>query len=322
MTGVDGGAREGPIACVTPSPAIDRTARVERLVLGMVLRPTDVTALAGGKGLNAARAAHRMGARVMTTGLAGGHAGRWLVEALEHEGLEPRFAPAANETRTTYVTVDASGRSVIVYEPSEPVTRPEWEGLLTLLEDALVPAAAWVIVAGSLPTGIGPEGYAEVVSVCRRAGRPVLVDTSGAALFAAVEAGPDVAKVGRDEVIASGLVPPRSTAAGAARALAARGAGLAVVTDGRRDAAACDGSITWTLGVPHVEAVNAVGSGDAFNAALVMALATGAPVERALARGVAAGAANALALAGGMLDPSVVDELAGRVDVQRVTRAR
>jgi 1-phosphofructokinase family hexose kinase len=313
------GTRVGTIACVTPSPAIDRTARVARLVLGTVLRPVEVVALPGGKGLNAARAAHRMGAPVATTGLAGGHAGGWLVEALEREGLSPRFAPAARETRTTYVTVDPSGRSVIVYEPSEPVSAEEWEGFLGLLAREVLPAAAWVIAAGSLPTGVAPDGYARIEAACRAADRPVLVDTSGPALVAALEAGPDVVKVGRAEAVAAGLAGPRATARGAARALAARGARLAVVTDGQRDGGASDGRTTWSMSVPEVSTVNTVGSGDAFNAALVMALAGGAPVERALARGVAAGSANALALAGGMLDPAVVDELARRVLVRTVT---
>lgn len=311
-----------PILCVTPSPAIDRTAHVARIAFGATLRPTRVVVLPGGKGLNAARAAHRMGASVRTTGLAGGHAGRWLVEALEREGLAPRFATAASETRTTYVTVDETGRSVIVYEPSEPVTAGEWRGLLRLLERELLPEASWVVVAGSLPTGVGPDGDAAIVEACRRIGRPVLVDTSGRALAAAVAAGPDIVKVGRGEVLEAGLCPPRASALTAARALAGLGAGLAVVTDGRREAAACDGRRAWRVGVPSVEALNAVGSGDAVNAALVMALAAGLPVEAALARGMAAGAANALALSGGMLDPAVVDELAPAVAVREVGRSR
>jgi fructose-1-phosphate kinase PfkB-like protein len=41
---------------------------VPRIALDEVLRPTRVEALPGGKGVNAARAAKRLGARVVTTG--------------------------------------------------------------------------------------------------------------------------------------------------------------------------------------------------------------------------------------------------------------
>ena len=104
------------LLCITPSPAIDRTAHVGRIVHGEILRPIELVALPGGKGVNAARAAARLGGRVMTTGIAGGHAGRWIVESLAAEGLDPHWAPAEAESRTTYVTVDHAGTSVIVYE--------------------------------------------------------------------------------------------------------------------------------------------------------------------------------------------------------------
>jgi sugar/nucleoside kinase (ribokinase family) len=70
------------------------------------------------------------------------------------------------------------------------------------------------------------------------------------------------------------------------------------------------------VAVPKLEVVNPVGSGDAFNAGLSLALMEGQPIERALARGVAAGSANALALSGGMLDPSVARRLEGDIPVE------
>jgi hypothetical protein len=36
------------LLCITPSPAIDRTAHVERIVPDEVLRPVELVALAGG----------------------------------------------------------------------------------------------------------------------------------------------------------------------------------------------------------------------------------------------------------------------------------
>jgi tagatose 6-phosphate kinase len=164
-------------------------------------------------------------------------------------------------------------------------------------------------VAGSVPAGIGPRGQAAIVEVCRRAGRPLLVDASGVGLAAALEAGPDVVKVGRIEVVEAGLAASGASTLETALALVERGARLAVVTDGARAVAAADGERAWRVAVPRVEAVNAVGSGDAFNAALSLALLDDEPIEVALARGVAAGSANAMALTAGMLDPAVAREL-------------
>ena len=308
------------LLCITPAPAIDRTAHVARLEHDVVLRPRQLVALPGGKGVNAARAAIRLGGRAVTTGIAGGHAGRWIVDALIEEGLEARWSYAAAESRTTYVTVDDSGESVIVYERPGSATDAEFEAFLDLLADELLPQCARAIVAGSIPAGIDARGHAAIVEVCRRAGRPLLADASGPGLVAALAAEPDLVKIGRVEASEAGLVGEAAGALDAAAALVEAGAHMAIVTDGAREIAAADASHTWRAGVPRVKVVNAVGSGDSFNAAFSLALMDGEGVETALTRGVAAGSANALALGGGMPDPAVARELEGQISITTARR--
>jgi 1-phosphofructokinase family hexose kinase len=303
------------LLCITPSPAIDRTAHVARIVAGEILRPLELVALPGGKGVNAARAAARLGGRVMTTGIAGGHAGRWIVETLAAEGLDPHWAPAAAESRTTYVTVDRRGSAVIVYERPSPASDEEFAAFLQLLEDDLLPVCGRAVLAGSVPAGMEASGHAAIVEACRRAERPLLVDASGQGLRVALTAAPDVVKVGREEVIEAGLLGPGASSLEAAVALADHGASLAIVTDGAHAVMAADADHTWRVDVPQVEAVNAVGSGDSFNAAFSLALMEDSTLETALARGVAAGAANALALGAAMLDPLEARRLEGEVKV-------
>lgn len=308
------------LLCLTPAPAIDRTAHVRRIELDVVLRPTELVALPGGKGVNAARAALRLGGRVVTSGIAGGHAGRWIVEGLAAEGLDPQWSLAEAESRTTYVTIDDAGRSLLVYERPGPATAVEFEAFLRLLRKRLLPACARVILAGSIPAGIETDGHAAIVRACREAGRPVLVDASGAGLLAALGAGPDVVKIGRDEAVEAEIVNAETTPADAAIALVERGARLAVVTDGAREVAAADAGRLWRLTVPRIQARNAVGSGDTFNAAFSLALMEGADLELALRRGVAAGTANALTLSGADLDPEVATALEAQVGITRARR--
>ncbi len=308
------------LLCITPAPAIDRTAHVARIEHGAVLRPLELVALPGGKGVNAARAAVRLGGQVITTGIAGGHAGRWIVEALASEGLSPHWSTADAESRTTYVTVDVSGDSVIVYERPGPASEEEFGAFLRLLEEDLLPRSARAIVAGSIPAGIDARGHAAIVEVCRRAGCPLLVDASGDGLVAALGAGPDVVKIGRIEALEAGLVRGDVTAVEAATTLVDRGARLAVVTDGAREVAAADATHRWSASVPRINVVNAVGSGDSFNAAFSLALVAGASMETALTAGVAAGSANALALGAGMPDATVARGLEAQVMVTTTRR--
>lgn len=308
------------LLCITPAPAIDRTAHVERVVHGEVLRPRQLVALPGGKGVNAARAAARLGGRVMTTGVAGGHAGRWMIDALAAEGLDPHWSPASAESRTTYVTVDADGDTVIIYEPPAPATEAEYDAFLRLLKEELLPRCDRAIVAGSIPSGIDTRGHAAIVEVCRGAGRPLLVDASGPGLVAALGAGPDIVKIGRIEAVEAGVVDMTAGAQDAAVALVVAGARLAVVTDGAMEVVAADHATIWRLGVPQVGVLNAVGSGDSFNAAMSLALIDGEDITTALVKGVAAGSANAMSLGAAMLDPEMAHSLEQDVTVTMARR--
>ena len=308
------------LLCITPAPAIDRTAHVERLAYDEVLRPVEMFVLPGGKGVNAARAAVALGGRVVTTGIAGGHAGRWLVEALVAEGLEPHWAFAKAESRTAYVTVDATGRSVLVYERATPATPDEYDAFLRLLEERLLPACARAVVAGSIPSGLPSRRHGEIVEAARRAQVPLLVDVTGPGLLAALEVGPDIVKISRDEAVESGVVDGEASAVDAAVALVDHGARLAVVTDGADEVAAADAATTWRLSVPRIEALNPVGSGDSFNAALSLALMDGADLSTALVRGVAAGSANALTKSAASLEPAIVAALEHDVAVTATPR--
>ncbi|MEX1295799.1 MAG: PfkB family carbohydrate kinase [Candidatus Limnocylindrales bacterium] len=308
------------LLCITPAPAIDRTAHVERLAHDEVLRPLEMFVLPGGKGVNAARAAVALGGRAVTTGIAGGHAGRWIVEALSAEGLEPHWSFARAEARTAYVTVDAGGESVLVYERATPATPDEYDAFLRLLEERLLPACARAVVAGSIPSGLPARRHGEIVEAARRARVPLLVDVSGPGLVAALEAGPDIVKIGRVEAVESQIVGDEASAVEAAVALVDRGARLAVVTDGGEEVAAADADTIWRLSVPAIEALNPVGSGDSFNAALSLALMDGADLPTALTRGVAAGSANALTKSAASLDPLMVAALEDDVVVTSTPR--
>src|ERR1043166_6364895 len=89
------------IICVAANPSIDKLFEIERLVRGGIHRPSAFVQTAGGKGLNVARSAHALGAEVRAAGVLRGHAGMWLEEALQAEGVEVVFAWTVGESRSS-----------------------------------------------------------------------------------------------------------------------------------------------------------------------------------------------------------------------------
>jgi 1-phosphofructokinase family hexose kinase len=320
--------RRPRVLCVAANPSIDRLVEVERFEVGRIHRPDVVRPVAGGKGLNVARAAARLGADVTACALLAGHAGRWIAEELERAGVSGRHAWATGETRTCVSVLSWADRSLTeIYERGEEVGDDAWGAFLEVVGAALLARPDIVTISGSLPAGVAPNGVGRIVTAARAAGVPIVVDTYGEPLRLAVAASPDVVKVNIDEVNA--LVGDAGTDADSARAAAHRLCGLGassaivtlgsrgavVVTEGGAELRMAGGAELRLAGEPVIGAYP-VGSGDAFLAGLAVALAAGASWTDMLRLAGAAGAANALVAGAGELDPAVVQDLVGRIVVE------
>src|SRR5947209_16945926 len=99
------------IVTVTLNAALDRTLTVPNFQRGQRHRASQGLTLAGGKGINIARALKRLGAPVVATGLAGGKAGTRIVEELTAEAILNDFVRIEDESRTSTAIVDPTGGS-------------------------------------------------------------------------------------------------------------------------------------------------------------------------------------------------------------------
>ncbi len=307
------------IVSVAPSPALDRTLVVDGDVTpGAIHRPSAAVAVAGGKGLNVARAAHALGADVVGVAVLGGPTGETVRRLLAGAGVLTACVEGAHDTRTC-TTVAAGSTSVLTefYERATEVTPSEWAELERTVGDELDRRPGWLTVSGSMPPGAPVDAVARLTRLAHTRGAKVAVDTHGDALAAALDERPDVVKVNEHEA-ATVLGATSLDAAAAAQALHDRRAHgwLTVVTAGTAGAWAVAGDDTW-----HVAAARAgafpVGSGDCFLAGLVVALSTSAAdVPAALRLAAGAAAANAARPGAALLDPALARTLAADVDVR------
>jgi ribokinase len=244
----------------------------------------------GGKGANQAVAAARLGGTVRMVGCTGDDEfGRMARSALEAEGVDTggvRTVPGS-ATGLALITVDAAGENVITVAPGANGQAGDIE-----VASALAAAPDILVLSAEIPAGI----LAEVLAGARAAGVACLLNLAPAPPEAARllagpgEAGWLVVNESEAAVVLGHAVSGLAEAGAAARELHDFGARHAVVTAGS-DGAALAGPAGEEL-VPGlaVGSVDSVGAGDAFVAALAVALAGGVAPAGAVRAACAAGA--------------------------------
>jgi 1-phosphofructokinase family hexose kinase len=282
------------------------------MVPGGVYRAERVLVAAGGKGLNVARAAHSLGQPLRVCAPLGGLSGQMLAQLATEEGISGRWSwYDGGDTRTCVLVVDPTGSdATALNEPGPPLAPDAWQAFAATALDAAT-TADLVLSSGSLPPGVPPQALADLLHDLAAAGRRVLVDTSGAALRAALSAAPYGIKVNGSELGAV-LHRPVASIEEAATALAdlrARGIALAMVSLGAQGALAATDEGVCHAEPPAIQAVSTIGAGDSLLAGLATGLLRGEPLPEALRLGVACGAADALSIGGGLLLPGDLERL-------------
>lgn len=303
------------IVAVGLSPALDRTLLVDELRPGTIHRPRSVVQLAGGKGLNVARAARTLGSDVVAVALLGGGTGELVERLLRAEGIEASVIASQAETRVCTSVVAGDGAHTEFYEWAPSLAEGEWELIEARVSAALDRRPGWLTLSGSMPPGTPDDAVARLAHLAHARGARVAVDTHGAALQLALAERPDVVKVNVQEA-ADAVGGDPAEAHEAALALHSRRAHgwLTVVTAGGAGAYAVGPDGVVHVGVAHPGAYP-VGSGDSFLAGLVVGLLETGDVGSALALGAAAASANTASPGAAVLDGALARRWATEVVV-------
>src|SRR5260221_14773729 len=113
------------IVTVTLNAAIDRTLTVPNFQRGQRHRASAGVTLAGGKGINVARALKMLGVPVVATGLVGGATGPRIVEELTNEAILNHLVHLEGQSRTSTAVLDPTGRTSTQNHEAGPTARPQ-----------------------------------------------------------------------------------------------------------------------------------------------------------------------------------------------------
>jgi 6-phosphofructokinase 2 len=302
----------GSIVTLTMNPALDQSTSVPYVLPDRKLRCQAPTYEPGGGGINVARAIRTLGGDALACFPVAGPAGTLLQQLLEAEGVPQRPVPVAGWTRENLnVLEEVSGRQFRFCMPGPALSEAEWSAFLHWLRE-LRPAPAFVVASGSLPPGVPAEFYAHVAATVRELGSRLVLDTSGAPLARAVDAGVYLLKPSLHEFRTLMGEPdvgePQLASLGSM--VVKRGwCDVLVLSLGQGGALWITGSEWERLAAPAVPIKSSVGAGDSMVAGIVLSLSRGQPLREAVRFGVAAGAAA-------VMNPGTA--LCRREDVERL----
>jgi 6-phosphofructokinase 2 len=302
------------VVTLTMNPAIDLSVSVERVTPFHKLRSSESRRDPGGGGINAARVMKRLGADVTAIYPAGGTLGQLLRQLVDQEGISQITIPIANETREDFtVNEHATGFQYRFVLPGPPLTELDWHACLSRIT-AIDAPTRFVVCSGSLPPGVPDDFYRRVVEATRRAGREIVVDSSGAPLKAALAAGVYLVKPSLSELrdLLGAALDTRADQIKACRVLIEKKqAEVVALTLGEQGAILVTQDQVLRARALPIEPKSVVGAGDSFLGAMIWALTSGHALDEAFRYGVAAGSAA-------LLMPGT--ELCQRDDIERLVK--
>jgi 1-phosphofructokinase family hexose kinase len=315
------------IITVTVNAALDRTLTVPVFQIGYRHRSSNVLTLAGGKGINIARALKHLDIPVIATGLSGGRTGTRIIEELTSEAILNDFVRIVDESRTSTAVVDpTAGTYTEINEWGPEVAESE---LVTLLEKLhyLSRDAAFVVLAGSLPRKVPTSFYADAIRDLTRRDVRVVLDSEGEPLQRGVEAGPFLVSPNQreaEQLVGQELEEDEDFSM-ALDAIAEMGARNVIITlENGCFALLRFGRSTsrFRAFARYVEPMSTVGSGDVLLAQFLAAVVDERPPDEALRLAVAAGSAAVLEIGAGRFDPQVAAGFAGEIELAELASAR
>ncbi|MFZ1772286.1 MAG: PfkB family carbohydrate kinase, partial [Caldilinea sp.] len=186
---------------LTANAALDRVIFIDEFVPATTMRAPRFIECAGGKGFDASVALRGLQQSTTAIGFVAGYYGNLLVNVLTQYGIDLDPIWLSGETRLANVLVETlRARHSHVMIGALPVSAAGIEILFERFR-AHLPHALWVVGAGSLPPGMPISFYHTVVMLAHAAGKPVLIDATGAPLLEALAAMPEVVKLNQDEFV-------------------------------------------------------------------------------------------------------------------------
>ena len=283
------------IFTVTLNPALDKEYTVSQIAFDEVMRMQSLQIDFGGKGFNVSRMLTSLGEKSTALGFVGGHTGDAIKAGLESLKIPTDLSIIQGETRTNISIVEQGNRRhVKLNEEGPQVSALEVAAFLNKLDKLIHEGDFWV-VSGSLPKGVPPDIYAQVIKKINQAGAFAILDSSGLPLQLGIEEKPYLIKPNIYELstLMNTDIDNVTALPKIVNKLHEEGIRLALVSMGEDGAFLSDSRSCFVGKSPKISEKNPIGAGDAMVAGMTWRLAQGDAPQVALQWAMACGTAAA-----------------------------
>jgi 1-phosphofructokinase len=304
------------ILTLTLNPALDITVSLDSLRAGQVNRSQAQHSHAAGKGLNVAQVLADLGHSVTVGGFLGRDNLQLFEALIQWRGFADCFVRVAGETRSNIKLVEANGCVTDVNGQGPEVDAASRSALMRKLLQ-IAPGHDAVVVAGSLPRGIDPQWFAELLGQLKAQGLKIALDSSGEALRAGLQAAPWLVKPNTDELaeVLGHSVTGRAEQQQAASQLLASGIEHVVVSQGEHGVSWYRAGAVLHAQPPQVRVASTVGAGDSLVAGMVHGLLQGEAPAQTLRRATAIAAQAVTQVGFGIRDRVQLEQLQAGVHI-------
>lgn len=308
--------RKPRVAVFSPNPMLSITLEALTAEGG-----DDIHIHPAGQGVWVARMAAELGAEPVLCGFIGGEVGTVLRPLLETLPIELRLVETA-EASGAYIHDRRSGeREPVGQSAAFPPSRHEVDDLFSVTVAAALDCDLLAVCGPYPEEGVPLEIYSGLVTDVKANGVPVIVDLSSPRLDRSLEGKPDLVKINDWQIagFVSGPVDTEERMLAAMEKVQEAGAGAVIVTRAGDPALAMRDGEVWEVTPPKFVRGAREGCGDSMFGALSATIPAEREWEDILRFSAAAGATNFLRSGLGTGARAVIEELAPRVQLRRLT---
>ncbi len=280
----------GVIGTITLNPSVDMHWIVDDFVKDDTNRARRVIETPGGKGINVSKVVRELGGKTHAYAVLGGLVGERLKELAVPLDFPLTSVTVRGFTRMNMIISDVKDRTQSrISAPGPHVSAAELQKFIRLL-CAARPQPDWWVFGGSLPQGMAPAVYRELIKTLQAQGACCVLDTDGKPLKEGVRAKPFMIKPNEFEMhrLCGRRLRTLKEYTHEAGRIVRGGVRLVVVSLGPKGALFVSEDKAIHITPPEVEVRSQLGAGDSLIGGLLGGLQRKLSMAEAAKAGVAA----------------------------------